>query len=163
MNYKIFFFSTFIFLLSLGCTQVQNANQNDENLFQVVINSDVGQSIYYLDTDNKIKRNDFIDTAGKVTARIYNYDNNGQLQSINETSSSGRKSEFYFSYDYSRGDGQINKKTVSHTTSRGNKQKVESVFERDENNNVKKIISTDENGNRWIKKLSDISEVKNYE
>lgn len=163
MIYRIFILSTVLFLLSVGCTQVQNANQNDENLFQVVINSDVGQSIYYLDTDNKIKRNDFIDMTGRVTTRIYNYDNNGQVQSINETSNLGRKSEFYFSYEYSRGDGQINKKTVSHTNSRGNKQKVESVFERDESNNVKKIISTDENGNTWIKKLNDISEVKNYE
>ena len=86
MIYRIFILSTVLFLLSVGCTQVQNANQNDENLFQVVINSDVGQSIYYLDTDNKIKRNDFIDMAGRVTTRIYNYDNNGQVQSINETS-----------------------------------------------------------------------------
>ena len=57
MIYRIFILSTVLFLLSVGCTQVQNANQNDEKLFQVVINSDVGQSIYYLDTDNKIKRN----------------------------------------------------------------------------------------------------------
>lgn len=153
MIYRIFILSTVLFLLSVGCTQVQNANQNDENLFQVVINSDVGQKIYYLDTNNKIRQSEFIDLAGNVIARTYNYDNNGELQSINKTSSLGEKSEIYFSYEYSRGDGLVNKKIVSFATSRGGNQKIESIFERDENNNVTKIISTDENANTRIKKL----------
>jgi hypothetical protein len=153
MKGKIFFFCLIGFLLQIGCTQTSNSADEYEKLFQVIINGEFGQKIYYLDTNNKIRQSEFIDLAGNVTARTYNYDNNGELQSINKTSSVGEKSEIYFSYEYSRGDGQISKKIVSHTTSRGTEQRIESIFERDENNNVTKIISTDENANTRIKKL----------
>ncbi len=153
MKGKMFYFGLMALFLQIGCTQTSNALKDEKQFFQVIVNGEFGQKVYYLDTDNKIRRSDFIDTAGKVTARTYNYDNNGRLQSINKTSSLGEKSEIYFSYEYSRDDGQISKKIVCHTTSRGNEQRIETVFERGENNNVKKIISTDENSNTWIKKL----------
>lgn len=146
-----------VFLSLLGCGQVSNSEREDESLTQVIIRSESGQTIYYLNQAYKIQRSEFIDLQGNRVERIYNYHNNGDLRSISRTSSLGENAELYISQEYSRVDASISRKIITQNSRSGTK-KSECIYECDESGKINGIVQTDEAGNVKKKSLGILTE-----
>lgn len=153
MKNKVFILHIITFLLLLGCGQVSNTGREDENLTQVIINSESGQTIYYLNQADKVQKCEFIDLSGNKVERIYNYYSNGDLQSISRTSNLGENSELYISRECSRSDGKISKKIIMQIDSRNESKKLECIYEYDDSGKICGVVQTDEDGNVQKKSL----------
>ncbi len=158
MKSKTFILYMMAFLLLLGCGQVSNTEREDENFTQVIINSESGQTIYYLNQADKVQKCEFIDLSGNKVERIYDYDSNGELRSISRSSKNGENAELYISQEYSRGDGKISKKVITQTDSRGETKRLECIYEYDESGKITGIVQTDEAGNMQKKSLGILTE-----
>lgn len=146
------------FLLLLGCGQVSNIEREDENFTQVIINSELGQTIYYLNQADKVQKCEVIDLSGNKVERIYNYYSNGDLRSISRTSDLGENAELYISQESSRSDGKISKRIITQVDSRGENKKLECIYEYDNSGKISSIIQTDESGNVQKKSIGILRE-----
>jgi hypothetical protein len=152
MNYKIVFLIMSLFLSLTACSQVAKSGQKSDELTQVVINSDKGQTVYWLNQMQKVQKCEITDLSGEKTQRIYSYDTAGNLQHISKTSTSGDRAEIYISQECSRSDKKITRKVIEETNSRNKSISFECEYKYGSDGELENIVQTDNNGN--IKKKS---------
>ena len=153
MNYKIFFLCMSFFLSLTACSQVVGSGQKGDELTQVIINSDKGQTVYWLNQMQKVQKCEITDLSGEKILRIYSYDAIGNLQRISKTSTSGDRAEIYISQESSRSDKKITRKIIEETNSRNKSISFECEYEYGDDGELVNIVQTDNSGNIQKKSL----------